>query len=76
MSNKFDIERRWPELFRGLDETQLRGVRNTIASLWHEGFSPSKQDIENLTDYARGDIDANEYKRRAVSIVSRQTVLA
>ncbi len=61
----FDIEQRWPELFQNLDEQQRLGVRNTLAALWHEGFELTREDFENLTDYAAGIIDADEYRVRA-----------
>lgn len=65
----FDIEQRWPELFQNLDERQRLGVRNTLAALWHEGFELTREDVENLTDYAAGIIDANEYRARAHATV-------
>ena len=61
----FDIEQRWPELFHNLDEQQRLGVLNTLAALWHEGFELTREDVENLTDYAAGIIDADEYRVRA-----------
>lgn len=60
----FDIEQRWPELFHNLDEQQRLGVLNTLAALWHEGFELTREDVENLTDYAAGIIDADEYRVR------------
>ena len=65
MATKFDIEDRWPELFVQLDETQRRAVVQSLASAWHEGWTPNREDVENLTDEARGAIDAEEYRRRA-----------
>ena len=65
----FDIEQRWPELFHNLDEQQRLGVLNTLAALWHEGFELTREDVENLTDYAAGIIDANEYRVRAHATV-------
>ena len=66
----FDIEQRWPELFQNLDERQRLGVRNTLAALWHEGFELTREDVENLTDYAAGVIDADEYRVRARASVA------
>ncbi|MDU5568224.1 hypothetical protein [Actinomyces sp.] len=40
-------------------------MRNTLAALWHEGFKLTREDVENLTNYAAGIIDANEYRVRA-----------
>lgn len=62
---QFDIEDRWPELFAQLDATQRNAVRQSLAAAWHEGFEPTREDVENLTDRARGAIDAAEYRRRA-----------
>ncbi len=71
MTTKFDIEERWPELFVELDEDQRRAVVQSLASGWHEGFEPTREDVENLTDYARGAIDAEEYRRRAHAAARR-----
>lgn len=67
----FDVEERWPELFVQLDEVQRNSVRQSLAAGWHEGFSPTREDVENLTDYARGAIDFDEYIRRAEQEVER-----
>ncbi len=64
MAERFDIEERWPELFVQLDQTQRRAVVQSLASAWHEGWTPNREDVENLTDEARGAIDAEEYLRR------------
>jgi len=60
----FDVEDRWPELFAQFDGTQRNAVRQSLAAGWHEGFEPTREDVENLTDYARGAIDFPEYRRR------------
>ena len=64
MTEKFDIEERWPELFAHLDSTQRNAVRQSLAAAWHEGWIPNREDVENLTDRARGAIDQAEYLRR------------
>lgn len=64
MAEKFDIEERWPELFAQLDDTQRNAVRQSLAAAWHEGWVPNREDVENLTDRARGAIDQAEYLRR------------
>ena len=74
MATKFDIEDRWPELFVQLDETQRRAVVQSLASAWHEGWTPNREDVETLTDEARGAIDAEEYRRRAHAAARRRTV--
>lgn len=67
----FDVERRWPELFEQLDAEQRRSVVGALASGWHEGFEPTREDVENLTDRARGAIDGAEYRRRAHAAARR-----
>lgn len=65
MSQRFDIENRWPDLFEGLDEIQRDAVIQAFADAWHEGWVPNREDVKNLTDRARGAIDREEYLRRA-----------
>ncbi len=62
---RFDVEERWPELFDGLDVHQRYAVVQSLAAVWHGGWVPSRQDVENLTDRARGAIDRAEYVRRS-----------
>ena len=63
-AEKFDIEDRWPELFTRLDDVQRNAVRQSLAAAWHEGWVPSREEVENLTDEARGAIDEAEYLQR------------
>ncbi|PPF91350.1 hypothetical protein C5C03_00385 [Clavibacter michiganensis] len=72
MVEKFEIEQRWPELFVGLDEVQRRAVVQSLASAWHEGWVPNREDVENLTEEARGAIDREEYLRRADAAAERR----
>lgn len=76
MVEGFDVETRWPELFAQLDVTQRRAVVQSLASAWHEGWVPDREDVENLTDRARGAIDAAEYRRRAHAAARRRSVAA
>jgi len=79
MAEKFEIEQRWPELFAQLDTTQRRAVVQSLASAWHEGWEPNREDVENLTDKVRGAIDRDEYMRRSSEAAERRrkvTVLA
>lgn len=71
MAREFDVTERWPELVEQLDETQRRAVLQSLAVAWHEGWSPTREDVENLTDRARGAIDAAEYRRRAHAAARR-----
>ena len=65
MTAIFDIEERWPELLAQFDETNRRAVVQSLACAWLEGWIPNREDVENLTDEARGAIDAEEYRQRA-----------
>lgn len=76
MAKEFDIAERWPELFEQLDAAQRRAVVQSLALSWHEGWIPNREDVENLTDRARGAIDAAEYRRRAHTAARRGVVTA
>lgn len=65
VSERFEIEQRWPELFEPLSDVERRAVVNTFASNWHEGWVPNRADVENLTLYVRGAITKDEYDQRA-----------
>ena len=71
MSEIFDFEARWPELFDRLDARQRNAVRQSLAAGWHEGFEPTREHVENLTDYVLGLIDRSEYNRRSRAMVKR-----
>ena len=71
MSEIFDFEDRWPELFDRLDARERNAVRQSLAAGWHEGFEPTREHVENLTDYALGLIDDSEYQRRSRELVKR-----
>ncbi len=70
------IEQQYPELFAQLTDTERRAVVQTLAAGWHEGFNPTREDVENLTDCARGAIDAGEYDRRADAAAHRAAEVA
>jgi hypothetical protein len=72
VATKFEVEARWPELFAQLDGTQRRAVVQSLASAWHEGWEPNREDVENLTDEARGAIDGEEYMRRVRQAAERR----
>jgi hypothetical protein len=76
MAEKFDIVQCWPELFAQLDATQRRAVVQSLASAWHEGWEPNREDVENLTDEARGAVDWDEYLRRADQAAERRRKVA
>ena len=71
MAEGFDVEACWPELFAQLDAAQRRAVVQSLAADWHEGWVPNREDVENLTDEARGAIDREEYMRRVREAAER-----
>ena len=71
MSEIFDFEDRWPERFDRLDARERNAVGQSLASGWHEGFEPTREHVENLTDYALGLIDDSEYDRRSRAMIKR-----
>ena len=76
MATEFAIEERWPELFVHLDAKQRRAVVQSLASAWHEGWEPNREDVKNLTDKARGAIDGEEYMRRVRQAAERRRKVA
>lgn len=70
MAERFDIERRWPELFAQLSENERREVVNNFASSWHEGWVPNRDDVEDLIAWKRGLIDDAEYDERTEALVA------
>ena len=76
MAERLEIEERWPELFEQLDQVQRRAVVQSLASAWHEGWVPNREDVENLTDEARGAIGREEYLRRADAAAERHRKVA
>lgn len=56
---------RYPDLFSGLSVRQQWAVHNTIANHVMEGWEPERADVADLTALERGDIDGEEYVRRA-----------
>jgi hypothetical protein len=71
VAEQFDIEQRWPELFEQLEARQRRAIVQSFVSAWHEGWVPNREDVKNLTDEARGDIDHDEYFRRVAQAAER-----
>lgn len=70
----FDVEVRWPELFALLTAEQRSVVIEAMASTWHEGWEPNREDVENIVDHARGAIGDEEYLRRADAAAERRRV--
>ena len=65
MSEIFDFEDRWPELFDRLDARERNAVRQSLAAGWHEGFEPTREHVENMIDCLLGVIDDDEFFRRS-----------
>ncbi|UWX97347.1 hypothetical protein N2K95_01215 [Arthrobacter zhaoxinii] len=76
MTEEFDIEQQWPELFEQFNAEDRRAVVQSLAAAWHEGWEPNREDIENLTDKVRGAIDGEEYKRRVRQAAERYRAVA
>jgi hypothetical protein len=68
------LETWWPDLFDGLTAVERRSVVQACAANWHEGWTPNKADVRNLTDVVRGTITREEYLARACAIASADLV--
>lgn len=62
---------RWPELFAGLTDTQVRGVVQAIDNNVLEGWDPQRDDIEFLTRNARGEFTEDEAISEDVAMFRR-----
>lgn len=67
MSDCFDIESRWPDVFEGLDDQQRRNVVQALAANWYEGWAPNREDVARLTAKVRGDITREEYIAQTIA---------
>lgn len=67
MSEQFAVVETWPELFEGLTDAEHRAVVNALASGWHEGWTPNREDVADLVEYARGTITMDEYQARSLA---------
>ena len=70
------VQERWPELFAALTAVERRAVVQALANNWHEGWVPNREDVENITDYARGAIDHDEYMRRSLEAARRGHIVS
>ncbi|WP_104135154.1 antitoxin VbhA family protein [Cryobacterium sp. Y62] len=73
MANSARFDEQWPELFAPLSFAQRHGVLNTLASGWHEGWVPNREDVADLIDFTLGAIDEAEYDRRSEAKPRRRT---
>jgi hypothetical protein len=72
MAVQFNIEVTWPELFEELSALDRVAVVQTLASSWHEGWVPNREDVADLIDVTRGVIDEAEYDARTRAKVERE----
>lgn len=61
---------RWPELFAGLTDTQVRGVVQAIDNNVLEGWDPQRADVGLLTRSARGELTDAEVIAEAVAMAT------
>lgn len=69
----FDVEAKWPDLFRGLTAEQRVSVLQPLANAWHEGWQPNRDDVALLVASARGEIDTTTAIRLGVEAAARRT---
>ena len=65
---------RWPELFAGLTDTQVRGVVQAIDNNVLEGWEPQRADVDLLTRSARGELTDAEVIAEAVAMAAKAGV--
>ncbi|WP_238423082.1 hypothetical protein [Gordonia sp. 'Campus'] len=65
---------RWPELFSGLTDRQVRGVVQAIDNNVLEGWDPQRDDIEFLTRSARGEFTENEEVAEVLALIAHRRV--
>lgn len=49
---------------------QRSAVLDALTSAWHEGREPNHEDVENLTDVVRGEIDRQRVAERTERVRS------
>jgi hypothetical protein len=62
--SRFSVTARWPDLFVGLTPGQRRTVVRNLARSWHDGWEPTRSDVDDLVQYVVGEISEAEYARR------------
>lgn len=62
---------RWPDLFAGLPERQVRGIVDAINNNVLEGWQPERADVELLTRSARGELSEDDVIAQAVAMTRR-----
>lgn len=66
MDDTLNPEARWPDLFAQLEPEQRESVAFALVANYHEGWTPNREDVAALIDHARGAVDMDEYRRRAI----------
>ena len=75
MAEYFDLPERYPELFAQLNDKQKRGITQTLASAWLEGYTQSREEVAQLIDLELGRITFEEYKQKTLDrIASRRNL--
>ena len=75
MAEYFDLPERYPELFAQLNDKQKRGITQTLASAWLEGYTHSREEVAQLIDLELGRITFEEYKQKTLDrIASRRNL--
>lgn len=64
MSEEFDVEKRWPDLFDKLGADQRRSVAQALEKARGEGRRVTRDEVADLIEETRGTIGADEYTRR------------
>lgn len=64
MGEYFDLPDRYPDLFEQLNDKQKRGITQTLASAWLDGYEHSREEIARLIDLELGRISWEEYRKQ------------
>ncbi|MCI1748373.1 MAG: hypothetical protein LKI24_09925 [Acidipropionibacterium sp.] len=64
MTDEFDIQSRWPELFEQLGPAQRHSVAQALEHARAEGRQVTRQEVVDLIDETRGAVPPEEYTRR------------
>ena len=64
MGEYFDLPDRYPDLFEQLNNKQKRGITQTLASAWLDGYEHSREEIARLIDLELGRISWEEYRKQ------------
>lgn len=71
MITPMDMETCWPDLFDRLSDSQREMAMESFVAMWHEGWQPNREDVADLTDYARGAVSADEFTALSAAKAAR-----